>query len=543
VTLGGGDTGTLHIADISDPYSPFLIGYCNTPHNIGGIYVEEYYAYLATYSSFGSEFDIVDCNDPSAPYIVGSIPTGWDPSFADVCVHDNYAYVTLPYDGLGVINIQDKQNPFIETIFGVSGDIYRLDVQNGIAFTGGYYEGLFTIDIDDPLNPFLSGSHPTYYTTTSVCTVDDYLYMASRNNILIADNTSRIFPVLVNIFNTNDYIWRLYKSGNYLFAIQYTYMNYKLHIYNITDPVQPVHLGEYSPPSSPTDLFVVGDYAYVSTIHTGLRIIDISSPSNPTPVGAYVAHANIGDVYVQGNYAYLTNNDDGLIIVNVSDPGFPFYMGEYPSSYGSYYDVVVEDQYAYLTSPQGLTVLDISDPVNIYQVSISPLPHLGQRLFLEDNFLFISNQPDGLFVCDISDLYNPQTVATYDTPGRTLDFDVLENYVYIADEFSLVILYFDKQTGIFYSHNTIPYHFSLLQNHPNPFNASTTIEFTLPKAAHVEISVYNILGQKVATLLDGQKTAGRHLITWNPENEPSGLYFARLKSGVECRAIKMLLLK
>jgi hypothetical protein len=543
MTVGGGDIGTLNIADISDPFNPFLVGYCNTPHDIAAIYVEGYYAYLATYSSFGSEFDIIDWTNPSAPYIIGSIPTGWDPSFADVCVCDNYAYVTLPYVGLGVINIQDKQDPYIDTILGVSGDIYRLDVQDGIAFTGGYYEGLYTIDVNDPLNPVIRGSYPTYNTTISVCAIDDYLYSASRNKILIADNTDRINPVLVNTFDANDNIWRFYKSGNYLFAIQYIYMNYKLHIYNLADPVQPAHIGEYSPPSSPTDVFISEDYAYVSTNDTGLRIIDISNPWNPTEIGAYVGYSNIGNVYVQGNYAYLTNSNVGLILVNVSDPTFPFYMGEYHPGYGWYYDVVVDSEYAYLTSPQGLTILNISDPINIYQISISPLPHFGYRLSLAGDYLYIANQIDGLFICDISNLSNPVIIAEYDTPGRIHDYDILENYVYIADEFSLVILYFDQQTGILDPHDIVPPSLSLPRNHPNPFNASTTIEFTLPEESDMRLSIYNILGQKIAVLFDGQKPAGEHSVAWNAGDVPSGVYFARLVKADFSKSIKMILLK
>lgn len=90
---------------------------------------------------------------------------------------------------------------------------------------------------------------------------------------------------------------------------------------------------------------------------------------------------------------------------------------------------------------------------------------------------------------------------------------------------------------------SIPFEFALLQNYPNPFNTSTTIEFTLPEAAEVELSVYNILGQKVAILLEGQVPAGKHGYTWDAGNAPSGVYFARLEKEQAARIVKMVLVK
>ena len=94
----------------------------------------------------------------------------------------------------------------------------------------------------------------------------------------------------------------------------------------------------------------------------------------------------------------------------------------------------------------------------------------------------------------------------------------------------------------------LPAEFALHQNHPNPFNPSTEIIFALPQACDVTLSVYNILGRKVATLADGQFEAGTHNVIWNGRNETggeisSGLYFYRIKAGENTAVRKMLLLK
>ncbi|MCK5145681.1 T9SS type A sorting domain-containing protein [bacterium] len=75
-----------------------------------------------------------------------------------------------------------------------------------------------------------------------------------------------------------------------------------------------------------------------------------------------------------------------------------------------------------------------------------------------------------------------------------------------------------------------PANFRLLQNYPNPFNPSTTIEYHLPGTMKIEISIYNILGEKVATLFKGMKNAGDHMVLLNAENLVSGIYFYELKT-------------
>jgi hypothetical protein len=89
----------------------------------------------------------------------------------------------------------------------------------------------------------------------------------------------------------------------------------------------------------------------------------------------------------------------------------------------------------------------------------------------------------------------------------------------------------------------IPYEFSLEQNYPNPFNISTVINYSLMYDGPVNLTLYNILGQKVATLADDIQKAGPHSIHWRADDIASGIYFARLKSGGETRLIKMVLLK
>ncbi|MFC1547963.1 YCF48-related protein [Candidatus Neomarinimicrobiota bacterium] len=89
----------------------------------------------------------------------------------------------------------------------------------------------------------------------------------------------------------------------------------------------------------------------------------------------------------------------------------------------------------------------------------------------------------------------------------------------------------------------IPSAFRLGQNYPNPFNPVTTIHYDLPQASEVSLIVYNILGQEVARLVEGDIEPGFHEIQWHGREFPSGLYLARIVTPEHSKSIKMLLLK
>jgi hypothetical protein len=91
--------------------------------------------------------------------------------------------------------------------------------------------------------------------------------------------------------------------------------------------------------------------------------------------------------------------------------------------------------------------------------------------------------------------------------------------------------------------NSIPLSYSLSQNHPNPFNPVTTIAYTLPKTSKVNIMLYNMLGERVMTLVDEEKSAGRYEMRINASHLASGIYFYQIQAGDFAESKKMLLLK
>lgn len=83
----------------------------------------------------------------------------------------------------------------------------------------------------------------------------------------------------------------------------------------------------------------------------------------------------------------------------------------------------------------------------------------------------------------------------------------------------------------------------LINNYPNPFTYSTTIDYVLPESARIKLAVFNAQGEKVEVLVDGQRSAGQHSVVWNAEGYPAGLYFYTIGSQQYSITRKCMLLK
>jgi hypothetical protein len=106
----------------------------------------------------------------------------------------------------------------------------------------------------------------------------------------------------------------------------------------------------------------------------------------------------------------------------------------------------------------------------------------------------------------------------------------------------------DKVTGVSDDVSNIPGFYALHQNYPNPFNPSTIITYSIPENARVKIEIFNILGQRVASLFNQDQIAGTHSIAWNAQDDrgqkiSSGVYLLKMQAGTFSQVKKMLLTK
>lgn len=85
--------------------------------------------------------------------------------------------------------------------------------------------------------------------------------------------------------------------------------------------------------------------------------------------------------------------------------------------------------------------------------------------------------------------------------------------------------------------------FQLYQNFPNPFNPTTTIEFSIPQSGMVTMTIYDVLGREVETILNEYRNTGYHNLRWNATNISSGIYFVRMQSGGFSQVRKLMVVR
>ena len=91
--------------------------------------------------------------------------------------------------------------------------------------------------------------------------------------------------------------------------------------------------------------------------------------------------------------------------------------------------------------------------------------------------------------------------------------------------------------------NNLPTSYSLSQNFPNPFNPSTTIDYSVPEVSFITLKVFDVLGNEVATLVNENKPVGDYEVEFNRIELPSGMYFYQLRAGSFTETKKMVLIK
>ena len=125
-----------------------------------------------------------------------------------------------------------------------------------------------------------------------------------------------------------------------------------------------------------------------------------------------------------------------------------------------------------------------------------------------------------------------------------------DGLIYVADSFEgLIALRYHQEVPTAIADETRqPEEFSLEQNHPNPFNSGTNITFSVVEAGEVELSVYNLMGQRVTVLFSGFAQAGSHVLAWDGRDDSgnsvaSGVYAYRLMQGDQTEVRRLMLLK
>jgi len=157
-----------------------------------------------------------------------------------------------------------------------------------------------------------------------------------------------------------------------------------------------------------------------------------------------------------------------------------------------------------------------------------------------DNVDFVYGLHDGVVKLGVLDLDGNETIAAGRHEIARLTGDYRVDFALAIDRDTRRLEPWVKTLS---RSDLLPSSFALYPNYPNPFNPATEIRFDLPVATTVRLTVYNVLGQTVSTLVDGRCEAGRHVVSWDASAMASGVYFYRLRADAYTESRKMLLMK
>ncbi len=198
-------------------------------------------------------------------------------------------------------------------------------------------------------------------------------------------------------------------SGNYAYLGQAQYLS----VLDISaSPFQQVAYLEL--PDAPDDIFIAGNYAYLSA--AGLRIVDISNPLAPTLTGYHaLGDSSEGEVYVSGNYAYVAAGRSGLKIADISNPASPQLVKTLlPENYSNIIDVFVKGDYAYVIDGyrNSVRILDVSDPATPVEKSTFYILNL-KKVFVQGTYAYVASEASPYNYVDLHvvDVANPNAPA------------------------------------------------------------------------------------------------------------------------------------
>jgi len=465
------DDEILYVFDISNPTTPLEIGSLPLGIFVADIIAQGNYIYLG---NSNNGLKIYNVSDPTNINEVGVLP---DLDVRDLEIKNSNLFVAANTK-FSIVDISDPANP-LETAF-LSFSSHAMTVGTDFAYVAGN-KVLRVISVSDPNNPILVGT-TTYqgyadaigYAYNYVF-LDDYFdaggyylntirayYVGNPENPVetgsfdISGNCKEIYiddgTVYVAADNAGLYILNAFEfeqvwdseftepcavtiEGNYAYVVERA-LTSTLHIYNITDPENPVEIGSCIIEDTGDwlqGITVEGQYAYVAHGQSGLHIIDISNPSTPGKVGGWNDYSECLDVAVEGNYAYIAGADHetwemGLLTINISNPVNPTL--ETIKGIATAYDVELKDGYAFVSGNVGLQIFDISDPANPDSVILLSEPTRGYALVLDGTNAYISTD-HGIYIYDISDPENPSKIGFYGS-GSSDGLEVKGDMVYRA---------------------------------------------------------------------------------------------------------------
>jgi hypothetical protein len=593
----------LVVIDVSDPSNPVEVGSCDTEGIAIGVALAGDYAYVADRDSGLMVFNI---SLPSSPAAVGSCYT--DGLARGVALAGDYAYVASTSGGLAVVDISSPSSPVMVGAFDTYGAAYEVAVSGDYAYVADAYGGLAVIDISVPAAPVGVGSYVTVGAARDVVVAGDLAYVSldgeglrifwvlDRSVDIDANKgqslrlpesspTDTIRAVRLTTFQTDTVTWEIsadssnwqsmtagawtelaYPDTRLYWRSTHSYINYKANptVHSLTLEWLDEEPGVEAITDVPGDeggsvevnfhrsaYDFVGEPDPIVSYYVWRRVEAVSSGSRclkpePSAYGDMASLAvGVGD-FPPGEWALAgstlaTQLNEYLVAAETAvDSG----------EAGAYYSVFVVTAHT-----ADSAVYYVSEPDSGYSVD-NLAPSVPTGLGLEDSLLSWDECPDEDF--DHFSVYGSESgdfgSAVFIGHTVTLAMDVTgHEYSWfhvtatdsVGNESEDASISAD-QASVSDVHD-LPGSYFLTAGTPNPFAANVAIRFGLPCGGHTKLSIFDVTGRHVATLLDKHLPAGRHSLSWRGTDGSgmrvsAGIYFVSLQSGRFAATGKLVLI-
>jgi hypothetical protein len=294
---------------------------------------------------------------------------------------------------------------------------------------------------------------------------------------------------------------------------------------------------------------IYGHYAYLVE-NRGLRIVDIADPANMQDEGFYTIEMGNGSIAVYGHYLYVRCSGYGadLVVLDIADPLNPQEVRR-ANIGATVWMMKTSGDKLFAAAGSWLSIYNADTFDHLSTIELAPADAYINDIEISGNYVFMATHDHGLYVYDISDPQNPVLGGYTATPTYSEGVCVVDQVAIVADSTNLGFYDCSEvMTGIKGEIKPLPGSFALLANYPNPFNASTNINFELPTAGYVSLDIFDVLGRRVTSLVSSEFAAGRHTITWNGidnsgQTVASGRYYIKLISDSRVATRPIMLLK